>query len=307
MKKRLNKDIFIETGKNIHGVKYDYSLVEYINSTSKVKIICPKHGIFEQSYKVHILNKSGCSLCGLEKIKKNNLKDTDYFISNSKKIHGDKYDYSLVKYVNAKSNIKIICSIHGIFEQTPSNHSKGFGCPLCGNKRISEKLSKTQEQWIDDSNIVHNNIYNYDKIIYINARSKVIITCKKHGDFEQIANKHLSGQGCPICNSSKGEREVLKYLNKNNIKYESQFKFKNCKDKLPLPFDFYLPIYNLCIEYDGKQHFEKNDFFGENSFIGTQKHDKLKNNYCLKNNINLLRISSISFNDIEQILDEEIK
>jgi len=286
------KDKIKIKGKEIHKNKYDYSLIENnINSRSTVKIICPIHGIFEQSVRSHFSNGSGCPKCAVNNIKKSLTKDKKYFIEKSKKIHGDKYDYKLVDYKTSRNhNVKIICPIHGIFEQTPSNHHKGFGCPICGNINCANKLKKTTEEFIIDAKKIHGDKYDYSLVKY--AIEKIKIICPIHGIFEQNANKHLNNRGCPYCNESKGERIIFLYLKQNNIKFKRQKLFNNCKDINRLPFDFYLISCNMCIEYDGIQHFEPIEYFGgDKQFEIIQKHDKIKNNFCEENNINLLRIS----------------
>jgi very-short-patch-repair endonuclease len=101
----------------------------------------------------------------------------------------------------------------------------------------------------------------------------------------------MNGQGCPICKESKGEILIREYLEKYKINYKSQFKFKDCKHKRKLPFDFYLPEYKICIEYDGIQHYKPIDYFGgESELNNTKIRDNIKNNYCKNNNINLIRI-----------------
>jgi hypothetical protein len=117
--------LFLNNAKNKHGERYDYSLVEYVKSSIKVKIICPEHGIFEQRPNDHLYY--GCGMCGGTK-----KLTTDDAISKFKDIHGERYDYSLVEYVNSASNVKIICPEHGIFEQKPNNHLMGKGCKKCG-------------------------------------------------------------------------------------------------------------------------------------------------------------------------------
>ena len=118
---------FIEKAKEIHGDKYDYSLVECVNQKDKIKIICPIHGIFEQSPSSHIYSQCGCQKCG------NNCMILSEFISKAKEIHGDKYDYSLVNYIDLNTKIKIICPTHGEFQQTPLGHinNKHKGCSEC--------------------------------------------------------------------------------------------------------------------------------------------------------------------------------
>jgi very-short-patch-repair endonuclease len=271
---------FIEKSKLKHGNLYNYNLVDYINAHKKVKIICEKHGSFEQRPNDH-LNGSGCSLCnGGVRL------DTKQFIIKSKEIHGNRYDYSLSKYKTSYDKIKIICKEHGIFNQKSNGHLNGKGCPFCnGGVKLTKNI------FIKKSKQIHGNTYDYSLVDYINTKTKVKIICKEHGVFTQLPYQHLSNNGCPICKESKGEKEIRNILNINNIIYKTQKRFENCKDKLPLPFDFYLPNYNLCIEYDGKQHFESINFFGGNkSFILQQKRDKIKNIYCKENNIKLLRI-----------------
>ena len=280
--KKLTTEKFIKKSQEIHGNKYDYSIVNYINYHTKVKIICPEHGVFEQKPDNH-LNGNGCfKCCG------NDTKTTEQFINESQEIHGNKYNYSLVKYINNKTKVKIICKKHGIFEQTPNKHLKKQHCPICiGN------IKKTNDQFILDSKKIHGDRYDYILVNYINTKTKVKIICPIHGVFEQIPTNHIDKQyGCPVCKESKGERMIRNILLKNNIKNNTQKRFKKCKNKLSLPFDFYLPDYNTCIEYDGKQHFEPvKRFGGSEQYQKTLINDNIKNIFCDKNNINLLRIT----------------
>jgi len=181
--KKLSKENFIEKSEKIHNYKYDYSLVDYVNNKINIKIICPDHGIFEQSPKSH-LKGCNCKKChDLNKITK-----IDILLKNFQKMHGNKYDYSLMDYNGTKNKIKIICPYHGVFEQKVSNHLSGFGCWKCSK-------TLTVKEFIDRAIKTHGDKYDYSKIKYIDSRSKVIIVCKKHGEFEQVANSHLLGNG----------------------------------------------------------------------------------------------------------------
>ena len=295
--KKLTTEQFINKAIKIHNNKYDYSLVNYINTKTKIKIICPIHGIFEQTPTKHIHNKRGCPICGGSKKLTNRQ-----FINKAIKIHNNKYNYSLVNYINTKTKIKIICPIHGIFKQTPNNHIiKKYGCPSCSNNKSLNTIS-----FINRVKKIHNNKYDYSLVNYINAHTKVKIICPIHGVFEQTPNSHYQNIGCSKCHRSKGEEQIESILLKNNINFKTQKKFENCKDKRKLPFDFYLPKYNLCIEYDGEQHFKIfNNFWGGISQLSiTQKHDQIKNKFCKENNINLLRIK---YNEnIENKLKKEL-
>ena len=277
--KKTTTEIFINKSKEIHGNKYNYSLVDYKNNYTKVELICKEHGSFYISPSHHIYKKQGCGKCvGL-------YRTTEEFINKSKEIHGNKYNYSLVDYKKSHKKVKIICKKHNkIFEQTPHEHLSGQGCPFC-------KI-QTNEEFIIKSENIHGDKYDYSLIKYIRSNKKVKIICKKHNKiFEQTPANHVIGQGCPKCNDSKGEKKISYFLTNSNVKYIEQYKFDNCKHKYKLPFDFYLPEYNCCIEYDGKQHFEIIKYWGgEENFNKIKIRDKIKNDYCIENNIKLIRI-----------------
>jgi hypothetical protein len=276
-----NRNEFIIKSNIIHNNEYDYSLVIYTNSGIKVDIICSKHGIFSQRPRKH-LQGQGCPHCN------GKFKKTKYdFSIDAKKIHSDKYDYSLVNYINNKTKIKIICKEHGIFEQRPDDHLNGRGCMKCSGKE-----KKKIDIFIEQSNKIHNNFFTYNKVKYKNNWTSIIITCPIHGDFNVTPNNHLNKKsGCPKCKQSIGEKEIKKYLDEKSIKYEIEKRFKDCRYKLPLPFDFYLPNFNICIEYDGKQHYETIQYFGGEKRLKEQLiKDEIKNEYCKKKKIKLIRI-----------------
>ena len=257
-------------------------MVDYINAISKIKIICLEHGVFEQTPNNHINRKYGCSNCSINKKINNNE-----FIERAKLIHGDKYDYSLVNYINAKTKITIICKEHGEFNQIASSHTdQKTGCSFC-----SKKHNYTTDEFIERARLIHGDRYDYSLVNYVNNYTKIEIICPEHGLFEPRPKNHLNGSGCPICRESKGEKEIRKYLIKNNINFKPQHTFQNCRNKKLLPFDFYLPDYNICIEYNGLQHYKPITWFGgEEGFIKQQKRDIIKMEYCKNNNIPLIII-----------------
>jgi len=279
---KLTTEKFTERANLIHNNKYDYSLVEYINNKTKVKIICKEHGIFIQKPINHIIQNQGCPLCY------GNIKlTTEEFINSANEIHNNKYNYSLVEYKNNSTKVKISCKEHGIFEQRPNDHiSKKQGCPNCINNK-----KKTNEEFIDIVNKIHNYKYDYSLVEYINATTKVKIICPIHGIFEQIPSSHLNSHGCPNCCESKGEEKIKSFLNEKNILFETQKSFEDCKNILNLRFDIYLPHYCVCIEFDGEQHFKiVENWGGVKSLNYIQNNDNIKNEYCKKNNIKLYRI-----------------
>lgn len=167
MPRTITTEEFVKKAKAVHGDKYDYSLVDYKNNQAKVKIICPLHGIFEQYPENHIRKKSGCPECS-RKIKRE-ASNKEEFIKKAKEIHGDRYDYSLVEYKNSRIKVKIICPIHGIFEQAPGNHLLGAGCPDCSGRKRS-----TTEEFIQRAKAVHGDKYDYSLADYKNNISQLI-------------------------------------------------------------------------------------------------------------------------------------
>jgi hypothetical protein len=274
MCKKLTTEEFIQKAKKIHGDKYDYSLVEYKDAKTKIKIICPKHGKFEQIPKNH-LSGYQCPKCvgGVK------YSQTE-FLNKAKQKHGFKYDYSKVKYKNSLTKVIIICAKHGEFIQRPGKHLLGQGCPKCSPGKIL-----TTREFIKRANKIHSNKYNYSLTVYKNTDSKVKIICPKHGVFLQTPYKHMSGQCCPHCNSSKGENKIEQILIEHNIFFHPQKRFKECFFKKKLSFDFFLSDFKTCIEFQGLQHFKPTTPFGGiDAFNLQQTKDEIKKEFCHKNN-----------------------
>ena len=285
--KRLTTEEFIKKAHEVHGDKYDYSKVEYINSQTKVCIICPEHGEFWQTPNAHIHQKQGCSYCCGKKL------NTQEFIQKSFKIHGKKYDYSKVDYVNAHTKVCIICPEHGEFWQTPNKHLLNANCPKCVNQ-----YSPTTEEWIERAKEVHGDKYDYSKVEYINCNTPVCVICPKHGEFFIYPNNHLKGNGCPKCRVSKLEKMMIDILMKNNIEFTYNKHFVWLKNIKPLSIDFYLPDYNIAIECQGEQHLINNRTFKNKNNNYLLYNDTLKNKLCFENNIKLFYFGET---DLEKI------
>ena len=295
MSKRKTTEQFIQEARAVHGDKYDYSNVEYKNSKTKIKIICKEHGEFWQTPGSHLYGR-GCPKCGDKRTIKSHELTAEEFIQRAKRIHNDKYDYSQVNYTGIYNKIKIICPIHGFFEQRPNDHiNNKCGCPKCGGSQ-----KRTAEEFIKEAAIIHGNKYDYSKVNYINSKVKVEIVCPSHGSFWQTPNNHLKGASCPICKSSHGERRIRNFLTENKILFEEQKKFDNLYAvkrtgmafNVFLSYDFFIPEKNLLIEYNGRQHYEAIDYFGGKEQLKKQRHhDWLKRKYARDNNYQLLTIS----------------
>lgn len=279
---------FVIKARLIHGDRYNYSKVDYCHSQIKVQIICPIHGVFFQRPSLH-LQGNGCVSCRNEKFNTQRKNSVSDFIKKAKDIHKNKYDYSLVEYINNKTKVKIICPIHGVFEQKPNNHiNLKQGCMQCRDDVNRLNLNEV----IERSNKIHNNKYNYDLVVYENNNSKVKIVCPKHGVFTQRISDHMLGRGCRLCKFSLGEKTIADFLMTNNIKFIPQKTFDDCKNTNVLPFDFYLPEYKICIEYQGEQHFKEIKKWGGKSKLDyTHHNDNIKKNYCKINDINFIEIS----------------
>lgn len=286
-RKSMTTNEFINKTKIKHGDKFDYSKTEYISNNSKITIICPIHGEFNMEPRNHLRSNSGCDKC------KTNIRlSNKSFILKAREIHGNKYDYSKIVYQHKKSKLIIICPEHGEFEQVARNHIMDkCGCQLCANESISKSQSLNTDEFILKSNLKHKHKYDYSNVEYINQLTKVKIICPKHGEFTQRPVEHLRGCGCQKCKESKGEKKIREYLIENKIKFISQYKFDNCRNKNPLPFDFYLPELNMCIEYNGAQHYKPIKYWGgEETLKKIKFRDKIKKKYCSNNDINLMII-----------------
>lgn len=239
---------FIEKAKDIHTDKYDYSNVDYIDSKTKVKIICPDHGEFEQLPSHHIKGQT-CPKCAVNSRASKHKYDTKTFIEKAKEIHGDKYDYSKVDYTSSKVKVKIICPEHGEFQQSATKHLNNQGCPDCGNISTGKKLKVSVDDLIVKLKTAHSDKYDYDLTNYNNSHSKIEINCSKHGNFKQLVYDHIAGHGCPKCTSSISsyELELNSFINElgcNTITSDRSI-------ISPQQLDIYIPSKNIAIEFDG--------------------------------------------------------
>lgn len=221
---------FLKNASIKHNNIYDYSLMEYINMRTNIKIICKKHGVFEQRPDVHLSN--GCKYCFIIE------KGIKTFLEKVIIIHNNIYEYDLSTYINRSTKINIICKKHGVFLQTPHQHLSGKGCPKCKGGVLYHL-----EDFIKLSNNIHNYKYNYNLSVYVNSYTKVKIICKEHGIFSQKPNNHLNGKGCPKCIKKFGIKEN-KWLDSLNIK-DRQVRIEE------YIVDGYDPITNTVYEFNG--------------------------------------------------------
>jgi len=287
---------FISLAVNAHGTKFDYSKVVYVNSKTNIQIICPVHGEYPQNPSSHI--KRGCPKCNREEYALSKTSNKDNFLKKSIAKHGSKYGYSKVVYVRSSEKVVITCPVHGDFDQTPNNHYKA-GCKACAQDALAAKFKLSLNEFFDQANLVHFNKYTYSQVSYVNTKTPVTITCPEHGNFEQTPSNHLLGQGCPSCNSSKGEAAIENILTVEGLDFKKEYTFPDLKSKANrlYRFDFFIESLNTLIEFDGRQHFEPVNFGGTSDekaaqlFAKTVSGDNIKNNYAKDQGIRLIRIS----------------
>ena len=317
MPKKKTTEGFIKKTTEKHHGKYDYSNVKYVDAKTKVCIICsePDHGEFWQLPYNH-LRGHGCPKCKGDKNRERKTLTKEEFIKRANEVHKGKYDYHKVRYVNANTKVRIICPKHDEFWQIPYTHTNGVGCPKCANEANGERCRSSKEEFIKKANEVHYGKYDYSKVEYINANTKVCIKCPEHGEFEQTPDNHLHGCGCPKCNLSHLECSVMNYLDEKKITYDYQKRFKWLGRQ---SLDFYLPNYNVGIECQGVQHFEPIDFAGRGvewackHFKYVISLDKQKKALCEKHGIKLLYFGNVPnydtflgevvHNDVQYLID----
>lgn len=301
---------FIEKAKRKHpNVNYDYSRVIYKNIKTPVKIGCPEHGFCDQIPEDHLTSLTGCAKCSTQAAGMKRRMSYDKFIEISIIKHGDKYEYVKNTYEKLDINMIIICPFHGEFEQLPSSHIKGFGCFQCGAILRGKLKRITQDDFVKRAKQIHGDLYDYTNAIYIKNKIEVEIKCNICNKvFKQTPDSHINGKsGCPICKMSHGEKRVGIVLDELGVNYIMQKKFKECRDIKPMPFDFYIPDFDVIIEYDGIQHFKPIEKFGGiDELINTRRRDKLKDTYCDENHIDLIRVPYYEYNEIETIIKRRL-
>ena len=209
------------------------------------------------------------------------------------------------EYKNAHTLLDCICSKGHRHSIQWANFQQGYGCPKCHYEHLSELKRMSYD---DVKEHIKEQGYELISDTYRNAHQKLLIQCPNGHIFSMNFDKFKIGQRCPICMGSSGEKEIRSCLEEMKVSFVEQKRFKDCRSVLPLPFDFFIPSLNVCIEYDGEQHFLINCFGDKDgkALLETQKRDNIKTQYCSDNNIKLIRIPYWEFNNIEKILKETI-
>lgn len=193
-RRQLTQQDFLDKCAAAHGDTYDYSEAVYGTSNTKVKIMCRKHGVFEQLASNHMYGQ-GCPVCRYDVLSMKNRGTVEDFVARGNAVHGGKYTYSNTVYTLAYDKVSITCPVHGDFLQAPATHLEGSGCPTCANRP-----SVSTEEFVKRAVAVHGDKYDYSRSVYKNAKTPVLIGCPVHGDFLQQAETHTKqGSGCNKC------------------------------------------------------------------------------------------------------------
>lgn len=216
-----------------------------------------------------------------------------------------KEGYTLIDdaYINNITYMTVICPFGHVWNVKWTNFISGSRCPHCNNmnKKINSILEF--EKMLNREGYRLLNWSNFKT-----RKSKIFTICPNNHIYEVSFDKFKQGRRCKHCNISKGEREIIKILSSNNINFLTEYKFNDCRNKFLLPFDFYLPNLNICIEYDGEQHYRLGKFNNDLlDLMNLKRRDNIKTNYCKNNNIDLLRIPYWNFNNIEKIIKQKLK
>lgn len=301
---------FVKKAKDVHGDKYSYDKSIYINSSTPVEIYCNEcQEYFWQTPANHIYLEQGHEkCCGWHR-------RTDKEIRKELELKcGNKFDFSQMIFKGMSTPIEAICKAEGHhFWRRPNDFLYGeWDCPYCTGNYV-----KTTEEYQTFLKDYFGDAYDFSEVEYINSSTPVKIICPEHGPFYKTPQAILQVMKkgakvlCPHCSESSGEHVIFEFLQNNDIKWESQKRFKECRYKNPLAFDFYLPDFNLCIEYQGEQHFKVINYDGRpiedanKALEINQIRDQIKRDYCKNNKISLLEIYyDISLDQINSLLEK---
>ena len=275
-------------------------LGKYRNNRTKIELRCNVCGKEFSAVPASLYCKHGCPRCG-----GTGKRTHEEFVQKMHELYPT--ITVLGKYKNTDSKVLLRCDICDYeWESLPHSFlcNRGCGCPQCsGVKR------KTHAEFVKEIAEMHPDLKILGK--YKNSIEKIDIQCKRCGNTFNCAPHYLithpDNSCCPYCCSSSGEKRISDWLDRNGFCYTKEYRFNDCRDKQPLPFDFYCHQNNLIIEYDGKQHYEANDFFGGESALKlNQIHDRIKNEYCKAHGIRMIRIPYWDYDHIDELLSKEL-
>ena len=319
--RRNRRQLYDDIVRMCNEKKYELitTFEEFKGTKSRIVYICPLHG--ERNVRADcLLIGQSCSQCATAQALRtrysNDLEVRANKLYNQAKIMCDKKGYELLSTISditgRASYVTYNCPIHGVHQTKIVNILNGCGCPDCNIDRFVNQMRLSVSEAKLRLQEMNANCLNIDEYINLETENLIFVCefCQRQYTTSLLKFIRYAKHDCPICsinNMSSGELKIYNYLHDNNIKHEQQKCFCDCKDERMLPFDFYLPEYNACIEYQGQQHYTPIEVFkGESGFELRQKHDEMKRNFCIKNNIKLIEIPYWEYNNIEKILNNKL-
>lgn len=274
----------LQVEKELHAVYPNIDIIsEYTGANDKVLLHCNDCGHEWRTLARSVIHsKHGCPKCGVEKSYR------EIAINNFKE-KLSKTNFEFVEYVGKKNKVHIVkvkCKTCGAIRETNMDNILRFGCNTCAHKRMPQCQPRTKDEFINKAISIHGNKYDYSKVKYINDKAKICIVCPEHNEFMQTPNKHLMGQGCPVCASSGLEQITDTVLQESKLNYCRQY----CLyiDSKQLYIDFVIEYNNkkYFIELNGLQHYKSIEHFGgELKYQLQVERDKLLDQYCKDNGI----------------------
>ena len=290
-----------------HNGFYTYENVNYINNTTPIRITCPIHESFSQQPNNH-LSGFGCEKCGIARRADKKRKSLEDFIAEAKAVHGEAYDYRDFIYVTNHTPGIIICSNpdHKPTPITPAHHLAGQGCSECGEEardKWRRSSGHDTESWIAKARELHGDRYDYSQTKYTGYDCAITIKCDDHGLFVlEPAYQHIETErrrGCGVCASRESTHSIAigQWLTEKEYNFIKEWSHPECRDLKVLRFDYFLPDFNACIEYDGDQHFRLGPWGHDDEdiqyrFIMGRRRDAIKSLWCMDNSVRLIRVTS---------------
>ena len=284
----------IDYAKTLYDDLDTYDNLVYTKFRNKITITCRKHGDYEIQPGTY-LSGSRCHECGVEGKRMG--------VDEAKRVayekHGDRYTYNWSTYTHGGLKMSIKCPIHGWFEQRVNTHLSGKGCSKCGvitrTHTNDEVLSAIKPHFRDR--------YTYDKFVYVNDSTPVIVTCKKHGDFEKVPSELKRGNGCTKCTESKPERDCCNILDDLNLDYVQEYKIPDTSYR----YDVYISKLELLIEVDGIIHYKPIAHYGGVTTLKKKQYrDSAKDALATKTGLYLIRIPYTVFDNMKEFLLKEL-
>lgn len=246
--RKITETEFLERAIKVHGARYDYSLVDYVNYETPVTIICREHGAFRQQPSAHATREAGCPRCALVANSALTKLSSEEFYRRASELYNGQFTYT-GKFAGVTNLITAVCSRHGEFTQLGYVHLRGGGCVVCSAEQRVANTCVMFEEFESRASDIHAGAYTYDRSSYVGLQEPTSILCKKHGVFSQVAATHLRGSRCPKCAGtvSKGQVELTAYIKELGFNVVTDYVYGESKREL----DVFIPSLNIAVEFDG--------------------------------------------------------